>query len=119
MNVFNGVGRLGKNPEKKEVNGGKIVSKFSIAISESYKDGDEWKEKTEWINCEAWRDLDWLKKGDLVSVEGKMKTTKHEDKYYTSITVFKLNRLAKSGENKTDQKTEVKKSTEEIEDLPF
>ena len=102
MNIYLGVGRLGNDPEKREVNG-KVVSKFSIAISESYKDKDgEWQEKTEWINCEAWRDLAWLKKGDLVSIEGKMKTTKHEDKYYTVIVVFKLNRLVKSDKNKPE-----------------
>lgn len=72
------IGRLGKDPELKTLDGGSKVTKFTLATDESYKDKNgEWQTNTEWHNIILWRDLaesaeKKLKKGDLVYVEGKV-----------------------------------------------
>jgi len=89
------IGRLGKDPESKFTPTGKKVAHFSIAVSNRWKSRDgETKESTEWINVEAWGRLaevcqEYLKKGSLVYVEGRLKTDKYEDKgetkYFTKV----------------------------------
>ena len=76
------VGRLGQDPEKREV-GDTAVTNFSIATSDSYTKDGEKKETTEWHNMEAWGKLadlcaQYLKKGSLVFVEAKPKTSTWE-----------------------------------------
>ena len=79
------VGRLGKDPEVRNLENGVTVANFSLATSESYKDkttGDK-KEVTEWHNISLWRGLadiaaKYLHKGDLVYIEGKLRTRSWE-----------------------------------------
>ena len=75
------VGRLGKAPEVRHLENGAAVANFSIATSENYKDKNtgERKETTEWHNVVLWRGLvdiaeKYLKKGDMVYIEGKLRT---------------------------------------------
>ena len=89
------IGRLGKDPEGKFTPTGKQVTHFSVAVSERWKTRDgENKENTEWINVEAWGRLgevctQYLRKGSLVYVEGRLKTDKYtedgETKYFTKV----------------------------------
>ena len=75
------VGRLGKDPEVRNLENGATVANFTMATSESYKDkttGDK-KEITEWHNVVVWRALadiaaKYLHKGDQVYIEGKLRT---------------------------------------------
>ncbi len=92
------IGRLGKNPEGKFTPSGKKVTHFSVAVSERWKSPEgEDKEYTEWINIEAWGRLgevcqEYLRKGSLVYVEGRLKTDKYEDrgetKYFTKVVAL-------------------------------
>jgi single-strand DNA-binding protein len=97
------IGRLGKDPESKFTPTGKKVTHFSIAISNRWKskEGDA-KEYTEWVNIEAWGRLgevcsEYLKKGSLVFLEGRLKTDKFEDKgenrYYTKVVALSMQML--------------------------
>jgi single-strand DNA-binding protein len=89
------MGRLGKDPEGKFTPTGKKVTHFSIAISNRWKRQEgEAKEYTEWVNVEAWGRLgevcqEFLKKGSLIFIEGRLKTDRYEDKgetrYYTKV----------------------------------
>ncbi len=89
------IGRLGKDPESKFTPTGKKVAHFSVAVSNRWKSRDgETQESTEWVNIEAWERLgetcqQYLKKGSLVYVEGRLKTDKYEDKgetrYFTKV----------------------------------
>lgn len=80
------IGRLGQDPEVKNTNSGDSVGKFSVAVSEQWKDKQGQKqEKTEWINVQVWGKLaelagQYLKKGSSVYVEGKLETSSWEDK---------------------------------------
>ena len=68
-------GRLGKDPEMRYIADGIPVTSFPVAVNFLEKGTT----KTEWLNCSAWRDLAedanrQLKKGDLVRMNGTVKT---------------------------------------------
>ena len=77
------IGRLGQDPEIKNVNGTKVAN-FSIATTESYKDKNGQKvENTEWHNIVIWGGLadvveSYVHKGDQLYLEGKLMTRKWE-----------------------------------------
>ena len=97
------IGYLGKDPESKFTPTGKKVTQFSVAISNRWRNKDgEAKEYTEWVNIEAWGRLgevcsEYLKKGSLVFVEGRLKTDRFEDKgenrYYTKVVCLAMQML--------------------------
>jgi single-strand DNA-binding protein len=97
------IGRLGKDPESKFIPSGKKVTHFSLAVSNRWKDkSGETKEQTEWVNVEAWGRLgeicqEYLKKGSLIYLEGRLKTDKYEDKgetkYYTKVVALLMQML--------------------------
>ena len=80
------VGRLGRNPEGRYTPSGTSTARFSIATDESWIDSDNNKqEHTEWHDVEAWGKTadfvtQYLKKGQLVCVEGKIRTQSWKDK---------------------------------------
>ena len=80
------------------------MAHFSLAVSQRWKTGAETKEYTEWVNIEAWGRLgevcqEYLKKGSLVYIEGRLKTEKYEDKgetkYFTKVVALSLQFLDK------------------------
>ncbi len=99
------IGRLGKDPESKFTPTGKKVAHFSLAVSNRWKDKNgETKESTEWVNIEAWGRLgevcqEYLKKGSLIFLEGRLKTDKYEEKgetrYFTKVVAQSLEFLDK------------------------
>ena len=81
------LGRVGKDPESRYFNDGTAVCNVSIATSESWKDKatGERKESTEWHNVTFRAKLaeiagQYLKKGSLVYVDGRLQTRKWQDK---------------------------------------
>ena len=99
------IGRLGKDPETRFTPNGKKVAHFSLAVSQRWKTNGETKEYTEWVNVEAWGRLgevcqEYLKKGSLIYLEGRLKTDKYEDKggetkYYTKVVALQMQMLDK------------------------
>ncbi|HEX6034596.1 MAG TPA: single-stranded DNA-binding protein [Anaerolineales bacterium] len=97
------IGYLGKDPESKFTPTGRKVTQFSVAISNRWRNKEgEPKEYTEWVNIEAWGRLgevcnEYLKKGSLVFVEGRLKTDKFEDKgenrYFTKVVALAMQML--------------------------
>ena len=102
LNKVELIGRLGKDPEIKNLTNGGAVANFSVATSEVWKDRDgEKQEKTEWHNIVVWNEKTiefvekYLKKGDLVRIEGKIQTRKwkdqdDKDRYTTEIVIPKF-----------------------------
>ncbi len=87
------VGRLGKDPEVRHLENGATVANFSMATSETYKDRTtgEGRETTEWHNVVLWRGLaevaeKYVKKGDMIYIEGKLKTRSWEKDRITRYT---------------------------------
>jgi len=95
------IGRLGADPEIKQMVNGKNVARLSIATSQSWKDKNsgERKEKTEWHRVVIFNEglinvvQQYLKKGANVYVEGQLSTRKWkdeasgQDKYSTEIVL--------------------------------
>jgi single-strand DNA-binding protein len=111
------IGRLGKDPESKYTPTGKGVTDFPIAVSSHWKTRDgEAKESTEWVNIEAWERLaeicdEYLAKGSLVYVEGRLKTDRYEDngeiKYFTKVVAQTVQFLSGNrAESSLDEQTE-------------
>lgn len=80
------VGRLGRDPETRYTSGGQAVANFTLATDESYKDRNgERQKRTEWHRIVLWGKLaeitqQYLKKGMLVYIEGRIQTRQWEDK---------------------------------------
>ena len=98
------VGNLGKDPEVRHLQDGVAVARFPIATSESFKDKNGQKqERTEWHNIVVWRGLaevaeKYLKKGQSVYIEGKIRTSSYQDKegvqrYSTEIVADNMTML--------------------------
>lgn len=121
------IGRLGKDPEVISFeNGGKKMT-VTLATSERYRDRNgQWQDQTEWHNIVAWGNLandieekrrNYIK-GDLLFVEGKIKTRQYQDssgttKYITEIVAEKMNLISKSGQqnNQNDLHQQSDRST--------
>lgn len=138
------IGNLGKDPEVRHLENGTAVANFSMATSESYKDRNSGERKiiTEWHNIVLWRGLaevaeKYLKKGDQIYIEGKLKTRSWEDKdgntrYTTEVVGDNMTMLGSRGSS-ADKDSESVESTEatsvaneeaissdeETDDLPF
>jgi single-strand DNA-binding protein len=80
------VGRLGKDPETRYTSGGQAVCNFSLATDETYKDrSGERQKRTEWHRIVVWAKQaeiaqQYLRKGSLVYVEGRIQTRQWDDK---------------------------------------
>lgn len=126
------IGRLGKDPEVINLESAKKVA-FSMATTEVYYDKENQKrEITEWHNIVMWRGLaetaeKYLKKGDLLYIEGRIRTRSWEDKetgqkrYITEINADTMQMLGGSRANTGSSPAESQKSEEPQadDDLPF
>lgn len=81
------IGNLGRDPEVRYLDGGVAVANFPIATSETYRDRNSGERvtQTEWHNIVMWRGLaevaeKYLKKGNQVYIEGKLRTRSWDDK---------------------------------------
>lgn len=100
LNKVQLIGFLGKDPESRTTPTGKKLSHFSLAVTRRWKSGAENKEATDWFNVEVWGRLgelsqQYLKKGSLVYVEGRLQTDRYEDKggetkYFTKVVAASL-----------------------------
>lgn len=129
------VGNLGKDPEVRYLDNGVAVANFSLATTENYKNKQgERVSQTEWHNIVFWRGLaevaeKYLKKGDSVYVEGKLRTRRWEDKdgnprYTTEIladnmTMLGNKRSTDSEELSNPNTSDVSNVNETEDDLPF
>jgi len=104
LNQCNFIGRLGQDPEQKYMPNGKAVVNLSIAVSEKWKDQQgQQQESTEWVRVTAYDKLaeiigQYVTKGSLIYISGKMKTRKWQDqqgndKYTTEIIANQMQML--------------------------
>ncbi|MFD2783833.1 single-stranded DNA-binding protein [Hymenobacter rubripertinctus] len=98
------IGHLGKDPEVRHLEGGNSVANFTMATNEYFKDKQGTRvERTEWHNISAWRGLaelaeKYLRKGQQVYVEGRIRTRQYQDKenqtrYITEIVADEISLL--------------------------
>lgn len=138
------IGNLGKDPEIRRLESGAAVANFPIATSESYTDRNTGQriENTDWHNIVLWRGLaeiaeKYLKKGQKVYIEGKLKTRSWQDKegntrYTTEVVGDNMTMLSRAetemgGGNQYPQSTEQNSPSplpdsfngQDEDDLPF
>ena len=137
------IGNLWKDPDVRHLENGATVANFPIATSENYKDRKtgEKVSQTEWHNIVVWRGLAditerYLKKGDKVYIEGKLRTRSWQDqdgntKYTTEVVADNLTMLGKSPDNSTSPPSQPAAATssttqnedfsgpDDSDDLPF
>lgn len=144
------LGNVGKDPDVRYLDTGIAVATFSIATSErayTLANGTQVPERTEWHNLVLWRGLaeiaeKFVRKGDKLYIEGKMKTRSYDDangikRYVTEVFVDQMEMLTPRNSSPTAQPAdstkpesakpaEVKSQTSSVEpdedtldDLPF
>jgi len=126
------IGRLGNDPEIKQMSNGKNVARLSVATSETWKDKNsgERKEKTEWHRVVIFNEglvgvvQQYLKKGSQVYIEGQIQTTKYTDnngqeKYSTQIILQGYNSTLKMlGSSNSGGKIEDNSMNQDSSSLP-
>ena len=123
MNKVLLVGRLTRDPELRSLPSGKHVATFTIATNE-YRGGNN--ERTEYHPCVAWDRLaeitgQFLSKGQLVDVEGRLQTRQWDDDagkrhWKTEVVVASLEML--SGRSKKEYAKEVQSAAEDPDAAP-
>ena len=140
------IGRLGADPEIKQMVNGKNVARLSLATSQSWKDKNtgEKKEKTEWHRIVVFNEglvnvvQQYLKKGAQIYVEGQLTTRKWkdeqsgQDKYSTEIVIqgYNSSLTMLGGNNQAnnipsqDNSKSIEESSQDIskdldDDIPF
>ena len=131
------VGRLGKDPEVRYTPDGTMVTNFNLATDEQRKDKNGEKiQRTEWHKIVTWGKLaeicgNYLVKGKLVFVEGRIQTRSWEDKegvkrYTTEIIASNMQMLDSKGQNKTgdassdaDATASTNDGSVPLDDVPF
>ncbi len=80
------IGNVGNDPDVRYLDGGSVVAKFSVATNERYttRSGEQ-VESTEWFRVEVWNDQaktieKYVRKGQQIYVEGRLKTETYMDK---------------------------------------
>jgi len=120
------IGRLGQDPEVREVGSSKVAN-FSIATDESYTDREGNKvEKTEWHRIVMWNKAAenaeaFLRKGSLVYIEGKIETRSWqneagEKRYSTEIKSFSFQILNNKNELNPSQDSFQKETSSKYPD---
>ena len=126
------IGRLGADPEIKQMVNGKNVARLSIATSNTWKDKNtgEKKEKTEWHRIVIFNEglvnvvQQYVKKGAQVYIEGQLTTRKWKDeksgldRYSTEVVLQGFNSSFKILSSKNTQTEGIQESTPEKSSLP-
>ena len=126
------IGRLGADPEIKQMVNGKNVARLSLATSNTWKDKNtgEKKEKTEWHRIVIFNDglvnvvQQYVKKGAQVYIEGQLTTRKWRDeksgvdRYSTEVVLQGFNSSFKILSSKNIQTENIKENNTEKSSLP-
>ena len=115
------IGRLGRDPEVRHTPTGKKVTSFSLAVDRRWRSSEgEIKDATDWFQIVAWGRLgeicsQYLSKGRLVYVEGRLQTDGYEHqgetRYFTRVIASQMQML--------ERKPEEEEAVEEEEELPL
>ena len=122
------IGNAGNDPEVTHIDSGSVVANFSLATNETYKDkSGEKKTVTEWHRCVAWGKNaevieEYVKSGQLLYVEGRLKTRSYEDKEKNTkyVTEIYINQFKMLGAKRDGDPSQVKAESqaEAIQDIP-
>jgi len=122
------IGHLGADPESRFTTSGSAVANLTIATNESWRSAEgDTKEKTEWHRVVIFGKMaetaaEYMKKGQLVYIEGRLQTRSWEDKdnvkrYTTEVLCDSFTMLGRKTSDGSS--TPSKKDSEQDDDLPF
>jgi single-strand DNA-binding protein len=122
------IGHLGADPESRFTTSGSAVTNFNLATNESWRSSEgDTKEKTEWHRAVLFGKMaetaaEYMKKGQLVFIEGRLQTRSWEDKdkvkrYTTEILCDNFTMLGRKSEDGSTSSTQ--KDADPEDDLPF
>lgn len=125
INKLTLLGRVGQDPEIKRLENGTPVGRFSLATTEKWKDNNgDVKEETQWHNITVWKNLaeiteKYVKKGDILYVEGKLTYRKYTDKdgnekQVTEVVANEIKLLPNAKKNETTENESQKQSDTSI-----
>lgn len=110
------MGNVGKDPEYKDFDNGGSVAQFTLATTDRAfrtANGTEVPERTEWHNIVLQNGLakvakEYVKKGDKLYIEGKIRTRSYEDnsgvkRYITEVYGFNMEMLSPKKDGQTTQ----------------
>ena len=117
------IGHLGRDPDKMQTSSGQTITKFNVATSDQWKDKNgDMQERTEWHRVVVWSRLaeicaQYLSKGRMVYVEGRLQTRSWEDnqgvkKYSTDIVASNVIFLNSSDRSQVTTQTSDKTSSD-------
>ena len=96
LNRIQIIGNTGRDTELRMTPNGKPVANFSVAVNRSFSDGGERREETEWFNIVCWGDRlanfaqQYVTKGRLVYVDGRLQTRKWQDREQKERTTVEI-----------------------------
>ena len=111
LNKVQLIGYLGKDPESRLTPKGNKYCSFTLAVTRRWKSSAETQESTDWFNIEAWGRLgetcqEYLHKGSLVYLEGRLQTDRYEHegetRYFTKVVLRNMQMLARRPDQAED-----------------
>ena len=123
LNKVQLIGRLGRDPETRFTTKGTKVTNFSVAVDRRWRASDgAVKEDTDWFNVVAWGRLaeicqEYLSKGRLVYIEGRLQTDRYEvegeTKFFTKVVARNMQMLERKPEDPDPELEPVAEDDEE------
>ena len=101
MNVFTGIGRIGRDAQTRHTQAGKAVTGWALAVDSGWGEN----KKTTWLDCSIWGErgeklAGHIRKGDRLGVTGELGTREHDGKTYVTLDVKDVTLL---GDKRQDQ----------------
>lgn len=121
------IGRLGRDPEMRYTPSGRPVTTFSVATDRNWNTSEgERRSETEWFNVVAWGGLaeickQYLTKGQLVYVEGRLQTRRWEDQEGNKRTAVEIvaNEMIMLSERREANANTAESAVAEEDEFPF
>ena len=121
MNVFNAIGRVGKDAIVRYTQSGKAVAGWSLAVD----DGWGQNKQTVWLDCSLWGDraeklAPYITKGAQIGVTGSIGTREHDGKTYVTLRVADVTLIGGKSEQQREQDPQpAGGGVDPMDDIPF
>lgn len=103
MNKVILIGRLTADPELRQTQSGVSSCRFTVAVNRNFVDKNTGERQADFISCVAWRQTAefvnrYFKKGNMICVEGTLRTGSYQDKNHSDVTHYTTDVLVENVE---------------------
>lgn len=103
MNKVILIGRLTADPELRQTQSGVSSCRFTVAVNRNFVDKNTGERQADFISCVAWRQTAefvnrYFKKGNMICVEGTLRTGSYQDKNHSDVTHYTTDVLVENAE---------------------